>query len=102
MEKYRDGEKRAAFRVLGRVAHILEDMTSPAHIHNDPHGHLDLVGGDRSIGDCSFDIDDFETWGFCQRPSGKTNHILDYFRYQSETGDTSNLTDSRFINSFGR
>ena len=45
-----------AFHSLGRVLHLLQDMTSPAHVHDDPH----LPG----------DPDDFEDWG----PS----HLGDY------------------------
>ena len=45
----------------------MQDMTSPAHVHNDPHGWLS--------GDCGVDIDDFENWGHCD---GGTDYISDY------------------------
>ena len=43
-----------AFHLLGRVLHLLQDMTSPAHVHNDPH-----AAGDG-----------FEAWG--------VNHFQEY------------------------
>jgi hypothetical protein len=35
---YRRGNKELAYYWLGRVAHLLEDATVPAHVHDDPHG----------------------------------------------------------------
>lgn len=58
------------FRDLGRVLHLLQDMTSPAHVHDDAHVGLftgcDILGSD----------DDFERWGWCSATS--SNRILDY------------------------
>jgi hypothetical protein len=34
---YRDGKTREAYYVLGRIAHLLEDLTVPAHVHGDNH-----------------------------------------------------------------
>lgn len=34
---YRGGEKDKAYEFLGAVVHLLSDMGSPAHIHNDNH-----------------------------------------------------------------
>ncbi len=42
--------KRGAFYTLGRSIHLLQDMTSPAHVHDDPHVPF-------------IDSDDFEFWG---------------------------------------
>ncbi len=42
-EDYLAGKRQSAYRILGRVMHLLEDMTSPAHVHDDPHGWI-LVG----------------------------------------------------------
>jgi PKD repeat protein len=39
--------RNGAFHLLGRCIHLVQDMTSPAHVHNDEHG----------------DGDDFEGWG---------------------------------------
>jgi len=49
-----------AFHLLGRVLHLLQDMTSPSHVHNDAHGGLDL--------DLDSDVDDFEDWGAINPP----------------------------------
>jgi len=37
---YRSGDKSGAYHLLGRVAHLLEDVAQPAHVHNDSHIHL--------------------------------------------------------------
>ena len=67
-------EFASAFRILGRVMHLLEDMTSPAHTHDDPHGQA-------KIWDCGGDADDFERWGWCsQNGVNGTFHIRDYVR----------------------
>ncbi|MBI4871774.1 MAG: hypothetical protein HY814_09415, partial [Candidatus Riflebacteria bacterium] len=34
---YAAGNKRLAYEYLGRVAHLMEDMFSPAHVHLDAH-----------------------------------------------------------------
>ncbi|MEK7630548.1 MAG: MopE-related protein [Patescibacteria group bacterium] len=34
---YREGKTRESYYALGRVAHLLEDLTSPAHVHGDNH-----------------------------------------------------------------
>lgn len=34
---YKDGKKNEAFRVLGHVAHLVEDLTVPDHTRDDPH-----------------------------------------------------------------
>jgi len=82
-DQYTAGNHLSAYRVLGRVMHLLEDMASPAHAHVDPHGQA-------RINDCGGDSDDFERWGFCD---GTTNHILDYFRFDSELNSEPNRLD---------
>ncbi len=47
LRDYRSGYKDDAYFGLGRVCHLVEDMTSPAHVHGDVH----IFG------------DDFESWG---------------------------------------
>jgi len=37
LNEYRKGNKKVAYERLGRVAHLLADMTVPAHAHMDPH-----------------------------------------------------------------
>ena len=38
MMRSQDADKTTAYYYLGHVAHLLQDMTIPAHTHNDPHG----------------------------------------------------------------
>ncbi len=64
---YRRGNRQSAYRILGRVLHLLEDMTSPAHVHGDPHAKLGAS--------CGHDADDFEQWGHCD---GFSDRINDY------------------------
>ncbi len=56
LSRYRAGQLQktdGAFHSLGRVLHLLQDMTSPAHVHDDKHG----------------DGDDFEDWGLKHFPN---------------------------------
>ena len=47
LSDYSSGYFDNGFFALGRICHLLEDMTSPAHVHDDVHA----------------DGDDFEDWG---------------------------------------
>lgn len=67
--QFRAGHRDEAFLLLGHALHLMQDMTSPAHAHNAPHGM-----GRRS---CGQDFDDFETWGWCD--DNGTAHIFDYW-----------------------
>jgi len=69
LDDYRAGNYKAAFRVLGRVLHLVQDMTSPAHVHDDPHAEV--------ISGCGGDADDFERWGFCQGLAEKEENESD-------------------------
>ena len=78
-------EVSSAYRVLGRILHLLQDMTSPAHVHDDPHGKISPFND--WAGCASQDIDDFEIWGWCpesffssdpDEASGEHDHIRDY------------------------
>lgn len=53
--------RQSAYYIVGRVMHLMQDMTSPAHVHNDPHGWP-------GVG-CQADSDDFERWGHCSDES---------------------------------
>lgn len=80
-QKYNAGHRLAAYQSLGHVFHLLQDMTSPSHCHNNPHGKIN----DR---DCDQDDDDFENWGYCG--SRDTKHIQDYW-HQSAAVPTQRL-----------
>lgn len=58
LNRYRlgiDFGRAGAFQLLGRSLHMLQDMTSPAHVHDDPHVP-------------PLDPDDFEMWGGLNYP----------------------------------
>ncbi|HKV08488.1 MAG TPA: S-layer homology domain-containing protein, partial [Thermoanaerobaculia bacterium] len=62
-----------SFHSLGRTLHLLQDMTSPAHVHDDAHTGLESpCAPDDLFGS----IDDFEMWGWCTSIS--ENRIRDY------------------------
>src|SRR5262245_34480502 len=63
------GRRLAAGDNLGAVMHLLQDMTSPAHVHLDNHAKVFL-------GHCEGDADDFEMWGYCDDIG--TNAIKQY------------------------
>jgi len=95
-ERYRAGQYVEAFLLLGHVFHLMEDMTSPAHVHNDPHGKFRFQGGDQA---CSFqqDADDFENWGWCRadETSAAYEHVFDYVYPNGTTGaDGTNIKDA--------
>ena len=71
---YRAGRTSDAFAKLGYVMHLLQDMTSPAHVHVDDHGTPRL-------GHCEGDGDDFEIWGYCSDIG--INGILQYVDYST-------------------
>ena len=93
--EYAQGNKRSAYRVLSRVLHLLEDMTSPAHVHADPHGWKQ--DGWFEVG-CEGDTDDFERSGYCKEESEKHKgpnfgqKVLEYFAFQVEP----NIEPDRF------
>lgn len=51
IEKYKQGNIEEALVCLGRICHLLTDVGTPAHIHNDPH--MSLLG---------YDDDDYEDY----------------------------------------
>jgi hypothetical protein len=67
---YHGGDKKKAVEYLGHAMHLLQDMTSPAHVHLDVHA----TPGPFSA--CNQDADDFERWGYC--PDFGSSHIRDY------------------------
>jgi hypothetical protein len=56
--RYQSGQKASAYYYLGHVAHLLEDMTVPAHVHGDEHA-LSPDSYERSMGVC----DNYQLWG---------------------------------------
>jgi hypothetical protein len=77
-DDYRAGHYKSAFRILGRMMHLLEDMTSPAHVHDDPHAGT-VYGDDPPS--CGVDNDGFERWGYCEdgASSPAYTRICEYF-----------------------
>ena len=98
LTEFEKGDKQEAYRLLGRVLHLMEDMTQPAHIHNDPHAHLFSQPGEDDV-NCSKDIDDFENWGWCPDVA-EYHHILDYFRYEGEPYLAGGSFDYPSVNSY--
>ena len=37
IDLYKSGDKETAYFYLGRIVHLLSDMSVPAHVHNDSH-----------------------------------------------------------------
>ncbi|MDD2717724.1 MAG: S8 family serine peptidase [Candidatus Wallbacteria bacterium] len=59
-----DKNPAKAYYLLGRVAHLLQDMTTPAHVHNDAHNSA-FWGG----------LDSYEEW------AGKVNNENKVYNY---------------------
>ena len=72
VQDYRENRIDAAMSKLGHVLHLLQDMSSPAHVHNDIHA--------KPGGELCQDGDDFENWGWSDCPSYQFNRIYDYLK----------------------
>lgn len=74
-DEFGAGNVKSSFRILGRVLHLLQDMTSPAHVHDDPHAELPATSS------CGGDSDDFERWGYCEglTSDGLNTRVCEYF-----------------------
>jgi hypothetical protein len=93
--EYASGNELGAYRVLGRMLHLLEDMTSPAHVHADPHGWVpdDEIPGGGSVsaaeatsttsktGDTASDLSDQEAARTIPNHGQK---IYEHFAFQAE------------------
>ena len=65
--EYHSGDKDQAYEYLGHIAHLLADMTVPAHAHDDSH-----------VYDDTFD-DEYMNWGnSCSPPTEQGNECLSY------------------------
>ncbi len=62
MGHYGEASKQEAFFLFGQALHHVEDMTSPAHIHNDAHLTLNILGLNFDAGK-----DDYEGWWLPQQ-----------------------------------
>ena len=44
LKAYREGSLWKAYLILGLMAHLIQDICVPAHVHNDPHGPTLIFG----------------------------------------------------------
>lgn len=58
ISQYHDGYTHDSYYILGRIAHLLSDMTVPAHVHLDPHFPDDFI--ERL--ECEDDSDSYENY----------------------------------------
>lgn len=59
INQYKNGNKVEAYINLGRVCHLIADVATPAHVHNDPHPGKQYF---EDIEDLKFDDDDYEDY----------------------------------------
>jgi len=106
LDFYDFGDKAMAYERLGHVAHLIQDMSLPAHAHEDLHPDELLPGGDDCYEDWMKGEGIRERWtfqdaqyagGLITIPSGvnplyylmyTTNQYADYFASDDEDGDT--------------
>ncbi|MBN1506080.1 MAG: LEPR-XLL domain-containing protein [Sedimentisphaerales bacterium] len=62
--QYATGAKETAYYWLGHVAHLLEDMTLPAHAHADPHGLDDFWNMLDEYERYTAEGSNWQQWGF--------------------------------------
>ena len=70
---YGEGRPWRAYRLLGRIAHLIEDQCVPAHVHEDMHPGFwagewapfadTLGGGDDSLEDWFYESGEYLNWG---------------------------------------
>lgn len=69
---YKNGDKAMAYYYLGRIVHLLTDLTVPAHVHNDAH----------AFGYGYDSLEEFiADWGEVQKYKGK-NFTAAFYRYE--------------------
>jgi hypothetical protein len=73
---YQQGDKALAYYRLGRVAHLLVDMTTPAHVHNDRHTALQGDGDFFEI--TTADSKRFLLWGVAGQRGGPAGEVRQY------------------------
>ena len=70
---YRTGDKARAYRTLGHVVHLVEDLSVPAHTHLDIHGP---PGGDSYENYCAGKMEDARTSTLPGLPAGRFRNFL--------------------------
>jgi hypothetical protein len=96
---YKAGSKAAAYYKLGHVAHLLEDMAQPAHVHLDAHGlHNYLEGDDDEYESLIEARKDKYTWSAPPSIGDATanQRILDFLRYR-ESGSAYPLQPIPYV-----
>lgn len=81
---YKAGSKELAYYYLGRIVHLLTDMSVPAHVHNDEHPWRDNY--EEYVGDHFSDetfIHDSDNRGLILKPMGY-NDLWEIFYNQAE------------------
>lgn len=91
LDAYGQGDKALAYYYLGRVAHLLADMTTPAHVHNDRHAELQNDGDFYEVTTASSKR--FLSWGVGGRRGGPQGEIRDYASIEDLFIDTIRYTD---------
>ena len=76
LDAYGQGDKALAYYYLGRVAHLLADMTTPAHVHNDRHVELQDDGDFYEV--TTAEGERFLAWGVEGQRGGPEGAIREY------------------------
>ncbi|HBO43939.1 MAG TPA: hypothetical protein DD670_08410 [Planctomycetaceae bacterium] len=97
---YSSGSITSAYYWLGRTMHLLQDMTVPAHVHNDQHALGDDEYEDNAGGQAAyFDFDQDDSWDFQQwggdwsSPEWLWDRSDDYPTLESLFRETTDYTD---------
>ena len=106
---------KVVFEIIGRIAHLLADMSVPAHVHNDEHAPIisGLDSYEEAFADNFHDWDVFFNYTNMAAQKGgpiyvnsasnplkylfyTTNQITDYFPSDDKGGDYSNESNDNF------
>jgi len=103
LSRYEHGDYSGAYEFLGHVAHLIEDQTVPAHVHEDFHPALsdlpDIIpGGDDSFEEWIFESGAYDDWeyGLAARAAMPTrsSHLVDNDKTEILPGVYSSIPDN--------
>jgi hypothetical protein len=96
---YNSGNKAEAYQWLGRVAHLLTDMSVPAHVHLDVHIG-DPISGDDNYEDYMTEFNDdvsndynYKQWTASGAVATSVSSLYDLFYHMAEIADDFDSDD---------
>ncbi|MEN8255226.1 MAG: hypothetical protein ABFR33_07130 [Verrucomicrobiota bacterium] len=97
MAYYADGNKASAYHTLGRITHLLTDMSVPAHVHNDDHPPGWLHDSyEKYMAEWDDDVNNaynYHQWAASGTAMSKTN-LFHFFNDMADSADDYDSNDA--------